>query len=280
MQTITEEDRQKADHIFVETLGKVSLSFDPTILKILDDPESSDEEREAIKNKIGREIVMRLMNLADSAYMGNIRHGKAVSFAATVLRLGAIYVKIFIMGFALLALARDERSKAVLAKSFAAAIFGKLLAEQLNWRRESAQQVEICCLFLEIGKVLMHLYERNTGEVLPDDFIERCHWLLALKIAEKFELPEYIGKAFSCVFDETSLSFTRNTLSVEGAVMTAYATVHHIFSREHRLIIRSPMPDSMDVFAYTPGKAIHDYLRSLGLDDDYLQIIIEEPPAR
>ena len=280
MQTITEEDRQKADLIFAETLGKVTLGFDPAVLKILDDPESSDEDREAIKNKIGQEIVMRLMGLADSAYLGNIRHGKAASFAATVLRLGTIYVKIFMIGFALLALARDERSKAVLAKSFSAAIFGKLLAEQLNWRQESAQQAEICCLFLEIGKVLMHLYERTTGEALPDDFIERCHWLLALKIAEKFELPEYIGEAFTCVFDETSLSFTRNTLSVEGVVMTAYATIDYIFSREHRLIIRSPMPDARDVFAYTPGKAIYDYFRSLGLGEHYLQIMTEEPPAR
>ena len=280
MQTITEDDRQKADLIFAETLGKISMVFDLAVLKILDDPESSDEERESIKKKISQEIVMRLMSLADSAYLGNIRHGRTVSFSATVLRLGAIYVKIFIMGFALLALARDERSRAVLAKNFSAAIFGRLLAEQLNWRRESAQQVEICCLFLEIGKVLMYLYERNTGEVLPDDFIERCHWLLALKIAEKFELPEYIGKAFSCVFDETSLSFTRNILSVEGVVMTAYATVHYIFSRENRLIIRSPMPDTRDVFAYTPGKAIHDYFRSLGLGEDYLQIMIEEPPSK
>jgi hypothetical protein len=280
MQTITEEDRQKTDYIFAETLEKVSLGFDPAVLKILDDPESSDEEREAIKKDISQEIVVRLMSLADSAYLGNIRQGKAASFAATILRLGAIYVKIFMIGFALLDLARDERSKAVLAKSFAAAVFGKLLAEQLKWRRESAQQVEICCLFLETGKVLMHLYERTTGEALPDDFIERCHWLLALKIAEKFELPAYIGEAFSCIFDETSLGFTRNTLSVEGVVMTAYATVHYIFSREHRLIVRSPMPDARDVFVHTPGKAIHDYLRSLGLSEDYLQIMIEESPAR
>jgi hypothetical protein len=278
MQNITEEDRQKADLIFAETLGKISLGFDPAVLKVLDDPESSDEEREAIKNKIGQEIIMRLMNLADSAYLGNIRQGKATSFAATVLRLGAIYVKIFMIGFALLALAKDDRSKAVLAKSFAAAIFGKLLAEQLNWRRESAQQVEICCLFLETGKVLLYLYEKTTGEILPDDFIERCHWLLALKITEKYELPAYIAKTFSCIFEETSLGFTHNTLSVEGVVMTAYATVHYIFSREQRLILRSPIPDARDVFVHTPGKAIHDYLRSLGLGKDYLQIMIEEPP--
>lgn len=278
MQNITEEERQKADLIFAETLGKISLGFDPAVLKILDDPESSDEEREAIKNKIGQEIIMRLMSLADSAYLGNIRHGKATSFAATVLRLGAVYVKIFMIGFALLALAKDDRSKAVLAKSFAAAIFGKLLAEQLNWRREAAQQVEICCLFMETGKILMHLYEKTAGETLPDAFIERCHWLLALKITEMYELPAYIGKTFFCIFEERSLGFTHNTLSLEGVVMTAYATVNYIFSREQRLIVRSPMPDVRDVFIHTPGKAIHDYLRSLGLGEDYLQIMIEEPP--
>jgi hypothetical protein len=40
------------------------------------------------------------------------------------------------------------------------------------------------------------------------------------------------------------------------------------------------MPDARDVFAYTPGKAIHYYFRSLGLGKDYLQIMIEEPPTR
>jgi hypothetical protein len=278
MKKITAEEKQMSDHIFMETLGKVSLGFDPAVLKILDDPESTDAQRESIKKMVSQEIVARLMNLSNSAYLGNIRQGKAASFAATLLRLGAIYVKIFMLGFNLMALAGDERSKAVLAKSFSAAILGKILAEQLNWRRESAQQVEICCLFLEIGKVLMYLYERNSGETLPDDFIKRCHWLLALKIIDNFELPEYITDAVSCVFDETSLRFTHNALSLEGVVLTVYATVHYMFSREQHLIVRSPMPDARDVFVRTPGKAIHEYFQSLGLSEDYLQIIIEEPP--
>ncbi|MFH1081630.1 MAG: hypothetical protein V1766_15450 [Pseudomonadota bacterium] len=94
MQTISGEDRQKVDYIFAETLGKVSLGFDPAGLKILDDPESSYEKREATKKKIAQEIVMRLISLADSAYLGNIRYGKAASSAATTLRLGTVYVKI------------------------------------------------------------------------------------------------------------------------------------------------------------------------------------------
>ena len=279
MQMIREEDLQKVDIVFEETMGKIDLGFDPAILKILDDPEASEEEREGMKKQISLEIVMRLMGLASSSYLGNISRGKASSFAAIVLRLGTIYVKIFIISFALLALAKDERSKIILAKSFSMAIFGRLLAEQLNWNRESAQQVEICCLFLEIGKLLMHIYEIKTEESLPDDFIEQCHWLLALKIAEKFELPEYIEKSFTSVFEKSSLGFTHSTLSVEGIVMVAYATVSHIFSKEHRLVISSPMPDTKDVFSYTPGKAILNYLQSLGLSDDYLLIDIKKSPS-
>ena len=277
MLKITEEDRQKADAIFEATLGKVNLGFDPAVMHILDNPESSEEEREGIKKEISQEIVIRLMDLASSAFLGNIGRGKAASFAATVLRLGTTYVKIFIMGFALLALVKDERSKLALAKSFSAAIFGKLLAEQMNWRRESAQQVEICCLFSEIGKVMMYLYEVKAGELLPEDFIERCHWLLALKTTERFELPDYIKRAFSYVFEKNSLRFSHSSLSVEGVVMVAYATVNHIFSREHRLAICSPMPDAREVFAYTPGKAILNYLRSLGLSEAYLRITTEIP---
>jgi HD-like signal output (HDOD) protein len=140
MQPFTEEERQKADIIFNETLGKVSLGFDPGILKVLDDPESSEKEREEIKQKLSQEIVAHLMQLANSAYLGKITVGKLASFAAVILRLGTIYVKIFIIGFALFSLAKDERSKTLLAKSFSAAIVGKLLAEQLNWQKEYVQQ--------------------------------------------------------------------------------------------------------------------------------------------
>jgi len=276
MQPISDEERQKVELIYAETFGKVNLGFDPSVLEILDDAESSEKEREEIKGKVSQEIVARLIHLAESAYLGNISQGKAESFAAVIMRLGAIYVKIFIIGFALLALAKDERSKMVLAKSFSAAIIGKLFAEQLNWQKESAQRVEICCLFSEVGKVLIHLYEKKTDESVPDDFVERCHWLLALKIAEEFKLPEYIRDSFTYVFGENSLRFTHNSLSVAGVVMLAYATVSHIFSRERCLIINSPMPEAKDVFAYTPGKIIYNYLWSLGLSDDYLKINAEK----
>ena len=114
-------------------------------------------------------------------------------------------------------------------------------------------------------------------EPLPEDFIERCHWLLALKTTERFELPDYIKRALSYVFEKNSLRFSHSSLSVEGVVMVAYATVNHIFSREHRLAICSPMPDAREVFAYTPGKAILNYLRSLGLSEAYLRITTEIP---
>ena len=276
MHPFTEEERQKADVIFDETMGKVSLGFDPEVLKILDDPESSEKEREEIKKKISEEIAAHLLQLGNSAYLGKISAGKIASFATVILRLGTLYVKIFIIAFALLALAKDERSKTLLAKSFSAAAVGKLLAEQLNWQKEYVQQVEICCLFSEIGKVLLFLYEKMQDEPLAADFIERYHLLIALKIAQKFELPEYIGQSLSYVFEETSLTYSHDSLSTEGAVMMAYATVNYIFSREQCLIIRSPMPNSTDVFSLTPGRAIYNYLSSLALSNGYLRIIREK----
>jgi hypothetical protein len=277
MHPFTEEEIQKADIIFNDIMGKVTLGFDPTVLKILDDPESSEQDREEIKNKISQEIAAHLMQLANSAYLGKISLGKTASFATAILRLGTIYVKILIIAFSFLALAKDDRSKILLAKSFSAAIVGKLLAEQLNWQKEYVQQVEICCLFSEIGKVLLYLYEATQDEPLSADFIERYHLLMSLKIAEKFELPEYIGKSISCIFGDTSLNYMQNSLSTEGVVIMAYATVNYIFSREHRLTIRSPMPPPTDVFAYTPGKAIYNYLSSLALSSNFLKIFTDQP---
>jgi hypothetical protein len=272
----TEEERQRADIIYDETLGKISLGFDPDILKVLDDPESSEQEREEIKQKLSQEIVAHLILLANSAYLGKIAVGKIVSFASVILRLGTIYVKIFIIGFGLLALAKDERSRRLLAKSFSAAVVGKLLAEQLNWKKEYVQQVEVCCLFSEIGKILLFLYENMQDAPLTADFIERYHLLMAQKIVERFELPEYIGKSTFCVFGETSLNYTHNSLSTEGAVMMAYATVNYIFSREQRLAVRSPMPNASDAFVFTPGKAIYNYLSALSMSNGYLRIIAEK----
>jgi hypothetical protein len=276
MQPFTEEERQRADIIFDETMETVSLGFDPSVLKILDDPESSEKEREEIKAKISQEICAHLLQLGNSAYLGKISIGKIASFATVILRLGTLYVKIFIIAFALLALAKDERSKLLLAKSFSAAVVGKLLAEQMNWQKEYVQQVEICCLFAEIGKVLLYLYEKMQSEPLSEDFIQRYHLLMAIKIAEKFELPEFIGRSISCVFGETSLNYTHQALSTEGAVIMAYATVNYIFSREHGLVVRSPMPNATDPFAVTPGKAIYNYLSSLALSSGYLRIIPEK----
>ena len=276
MQPFTEEERQRADIIFDETMETVSLGFDPEVLKILDDPESSEKEREEIKTKISQEICAHLLQLGNSAYLGKISIGKIASFATVILRLGTLYVKIFIIAFALLAMAKDERSKLLLAKSFSAAVVGKLLAEQLNWQKEYVQQVEISCLFAEIGKVLLYLYEKTQDEPLSADFIERYHLLMAVKIAEKFELPEFIGRSISCVFGETSLNYTHHALSTEGAVIMAYATVNYIFSREHCLVVRSPMPNATDPFAVTPGKAIYNYLSSLALSSGYLRIIPEK----
>jgi len=273
MQPFTEEERQRADIIFDETMETVSLGFDPEVLKILDDPESSEKDREEIKAKISQEICAHLLQLGNSAYLGKISIGKIASFATVILRLGTLYVKIFIIAFALLSMAKDERSKLLLAKSFSAAVVGKLLAEQLNWQKEYVQQVEISCLFAEIGKVLLYLYENTQDEPLSADFIERHHLLMAVKIAEKFELPEFIGRSISCVFGETSLNYAQHTLSTEGAVVMAYATVNYIFSREHGLVVRSPMPNAIDPFAVTPGKAIYNYLSSLALSSGYLRII-------
>jgi len=275
MNTYTEEEKQQADIIFNETLGKVNLGFDPEILNVLDDPESSEQQRDDIKKKLSQDIVAHLILLANSAYLGNITAGKAATFAAVIMRLGTIYIKIFIIGFGLLALAKDERSRALLAKSFSAAVVGKLLAEQLNWNKEYVQRVEVCCLFLEIGKILLFLYENMQETTLAADFIDRYHLFMAQKIVEKFKLPDYIGRSVFCVFGDTSLNYNHNSMSTEGAVMMAYATVNYIFSREHRLVVRSPMPSAVDDLGLTPGKAIYNYLTALSMSSSYLKIVAE-----
>jgi len=272
MREITIEEKDEINRVFEEVIKDIDLGFDPDVLKILDNPEASESQRQEIVKKVNPEIIARLISLASSAYMGNISRGKVATFVKAIERLGNIYVKVFVICFSLLILAKDEKSKSILVEGFLAAAVGKLLAEQLGRAKESIQEIEIACLLMRVGTVLMYLHEKNSSEVLPEYFIARCHWAMTMKFVEKFELPEIIGDIVYKIFGQNCLDYGEKAISNAGIIMMAFATIRHIVSLDGHLVVSSPMPEPGDELAFTPGNAISKYMRSIGLSQ-YLEIL-------
>jgi hypothetical protein len=272
MMEIANKEIDLVSRIFEEIMRDINLGFEPEVLAILENPETSKTERHEMVKKVSQEIITHLLNLASSAYLGNISRGKVVSFDDVIMRLGTVYIKAFILSFSLLALTNDEKIKIVLVKGFLVAVLSKLLAEELGKTEEAIREIEVACLLMGVGRVFMHLYEKKFSEVFSENFIERCHWLIALKFFEKFNLPEAIKEVINQVFGRNCLDFNKKTVSGAGIIMLAYATVDRSVSLEGRLVISSPMPELGDDLVRTPGNVIFRYMQSIKMDQ-YLKIL-------
>ena len=277
MHPFTEEERQKADLIFEETIGKVSLGFDPDVLKILDDPESTEKEREEIKKKISQEICRTSHTAGKLGLSRENQYWKDSLICHGDFTAGNDLRKNFYHRLRPFGLSQGGASENPVGKKF----FSRCCRKAPGRKDELAERIcstsgDLLPFLRRSAKSSSSLYENMQDETFTDGFYRTIPLLMALKIAEKFELPEYIGKSISSVFGDTSLNYTHDSLSTEGAVMMAYSTVNHIFARERCLVVRSPMPAATDIFAKTPGKAIYSYLSSLALSSGYLRIIPEE----
>ena len=138
-----------------------TLGFSPEVLAILDDVEAGNKEIEMVKFRIAPEILMKIFNVANSAYYGALRKGSIRTFYELVTRLGMSHIKALIIILAQQQLAQgDEEVEAVFAGSFASSVLGKLLALQMGIREDAAKRVELGGLFSEIGRMIMIVYKK------------------------------------------------------------------------------------------------------------------------
>jgi hypothetical protein len=233
------------DIIEEKMIDKVTLGFSPEVLGILDNVEASNYEIELLKARIGNEILMRVFNIANSAYYGSLRKGSIYTFYEVVTRLGMNHTKALIIILALQILARDDKEvELIFARSFASSVMGKLLSQQFGMREDNAKKVELGGLFSEIGKMIIVLYRKlhaPDDKRIDDEFVNKYHPYLAERIVDKFALPDYLKQM---IFSE-SLVVEENYITVSGMVQIAISIVSSSFNKYHNRLVIESLPTSV-----------------------------------
>ncbi|MGA2332986.1 MAG: HDOD domain-containing protein [Syntrophales bacterium] len=263
--------------IIEQTLIRDSvLGFDPTILSILDNVESGQDEIENLKSKLGADLFIYLFNIGNSAYHGSLKMGPVKHFFDVVNRIGMQHTKALIIQFASHRLARgDHEAEIIFAKNFAASVVGRIMARGLGFRDDGARRVELACFLSGIGTLMMTVYRNHyhTGDfVLSDDFIEQNHLYLTERIIRRFQLPEYLHEMImtNCFILE------RMGIAPPTVVKLAIAAVEWSFrTLDNKLVFRSPETSSDDRFTPSLAAMIEEQFAAAGLKK-YL-IILPEP---
>jgi hypothetical protein len=269
-----EEINNLLDEIEEKMIDKVTLGFSPEVLGILDNVEASNSEIELLKARIGNEILMRVFNIANSAYYGSLRKGSIYTFYEVVTRLGMNHTKALIIILALQIMAHDDKEiEVIFARSFASSVMGKILAQQFGMREDNAKRVELGGLFSEIGKMIFLLYKRlhaPDDERIDDDFIDKYHPYLAERIIEKFALPDYLKQT---IFSE-SLVVEENYITISGMTQIAINLVASSFNKYHNRLVIEALPPPVLARDETMAldKIIEDQFNAVGLGK-YLRII-------
>jgi HD-like signal output (HDOD) protein len=265
-QLIDRIDRVMAGKIHMETLSR-------EVFETLDNVNADRRAIEAIQSKISDEILARLFSIANSAYLGNLRRGKAENFYDVVSRLGLSRTKTLIITLASYHQRKfDPDIEKIFAKSYATSIMAQILAGQAGFRDEAIKKAELSGLFLEIGKKTMLLYRKmyaDGQEQLTDDFIESYHPYLGEMIVRRYGLPDYLKTvilARTVVMEETQISLL-------GIVWMAYDAVQTSFLKyRNRLVIKCQTPRPATDVTRTMETIITERFKAVGLEK-YLHII-------
>ena len=249
------------------------LGFSPAVLAVLDDMDAGNKEIEALKFRIGRDVLMRIFNYAGSAYWGSLKKGSIKTFYEVVTRLGMAHTKAMILILSLKMLANDDPEiEEIFARCFSAATLGKIMAGQFGLREESAKKVELGGLFSETGRMIMEVYKKHWA---PDDeridkaFVDKYHVYLTERLIERFALPEYLK---NMIFHD-GIVIEANYFTLSSITQLAVNMVSVSFQKYHgRLVIDVlPLPEGHDQ-SHSLEHIITDQFNSVGLGK-YLRII-------
>ena len=254
------EEAQRARSIEEYVMNEENFGIDPRIFAILDDPESPKKEIEGTEKMMDVKIGVRLRSMAGSAYYGMPSRAKAVDFYDVILALGMQPAKVFIIAMALFS-RLDAKHKRLEIESYAIAVFSRLIAEAMNMNDAAREKAELAGLFLQLGRVVIAMYEASRSIEIDASFVEANHRHFALKIIEKFDLPEFLAE----VATEEHLLLARRGFSVSGVVTLAQCLVQRVIHEHGMLHIKSPMPETADNMEKTSGSVISDYFQLIGL---------------
>jgi hypothetical protein len=236
-----EEILEILDCIEEKMLEEETLGFSPEVLAILDNVEASNKEIEMLKFRISQQILIRIFNIANSVYYGRLKKGSIQNFYEVVTRLGMAHTKALIIILAQQLLARDdEKIEVIFARSFAASVIGKILAQQFNLREDMAKKVELGALFSEIGRMMILVYKKLHA---PDDdrideiFIDKYHPYLTERIIDAFSLPGYLK---TMVFQQ-GVAVEAHYITLSGITQLAVNFVYASFAKFDNHLVVEPL---------------------------------------
>jgi hypothetical protein len=258
-----------------KVLENFDFGFNPDVMTILNNTNVSQREIESIKGMISVEILAKIMEIANSAYFGTLKKGKLTTFYDAVMHLGMKHTELLILYFSLFILTRDRETELILAKSFARYVLGGYVyAKDFGLSNDATFKVELGCLFMDIGKIVIHLYRKKFREDyekfgIDEAFIEKHHTHLGFKICERFNIPEEMkGLVFHRYF-----TLDAKHIALSGIMKTVYCVVESLFlESQGKLVISSPMPDIGERLTHSLGAVIQELFNAVGLSG-FLEII-------
>lgn len=262
---------EKIDRVMAGKIHMESLCQD--VFETLDDVNASRQAIEAVQSKISDEILARLFAIANSAYLGSLKHGKSYNFYDVVNRLGLSRTKTLIITLASYYQRRyDPDIETIFAKSYATSIMAQILASQAGFRDEAIKKAELSGLFLEIGKKTLILYKKiyaDAEERIDDDFIEAYHPYLGEMIVRRYCLPDYL----KTVILARTVIMEENQISLAGIVRMAYDMVQSSFLKYHnRFVVKCQTPRPATDVTRTLEAIITERFKAVSLEK-YLHII-------
>jgi HD-like signal output (HDOD) protein len=267
------------EDIEAKVLDQLNFGFIPEVLLVLSNPNSTRKDIEDLKGKVSPELLARFMNIADSAYFGTFKKGKVKSFYEAVMVLGMKQAQVILLFFSLFMLMKDKQTEMALAKGFARYVMGgHVFAKEFGLTEEESYELEMGCLFMDIGKIVILLYKAKYPEEyqrsnIDEAFIEKHHAYLGEKICDRFHINEEIRKT---IF-HTHFELDAKHVSLSGILRVIFCLVESIFPPNARKIaIVSPMPDDSDRLTHSIGVVIRDLFAAVGLSE-YLEIIVPPP---
>jgi HD-like signal output (HDOD) protein len=265
-----ETDRELLRDIQDYGLKEIRVGFSSDILAILDDAEAKSSKIETLKDKLDKEIVLRLFAIGNSVRYGKLSAGSVHTFFDVVMRLGMTYTKVLIAALSIATLSHDPAYEAASARSFATSLMGRLLAQKMRLPEDDVRKVELGALFLEVGKLVIRLYHAaHPGIRAPSEFINRYHPYIGIALVEHMELlPEFLVEIIS----PHTFTFEEDAFSVAAVVDLAHSIVYESFKRHGKLVIASPLPDTDGYVTNTIGSLLEDQFTALGLGQ-YIEVI-------
>ena len=265
--TTVDEASAVVDQI-MEIMGEVMRGRipPPEVFETLDNPEAPRSEVNTLHGKINEEILLRLFCIAGAAYTsGNLKRKSPVNtLYQAVELLGFQKVKALVLALAFFS-GTDPQMKLLFAQAYATSVLAGFLAQQMEYRQESARKVERGGLLLDVGRVWLMLYQKQCqgkGPLIDNAFEMQWHPLMGDKIARHYHMPAYV----SAMILSTALHLNGKYLMLIGVARLAHNAVAASFHQhQNRLAFSCDTPKPDDDMNTHIATIIADQFRAVGL---------------